>query len=232
MVSVPLLPEVASADVVLVRRHVLGGPSDHRVSGQISIGRSEAMRLRPDSAGLDGELVQAVARDAEDQHYYLIWLSCTFRASSAPVMTARLSVALRQEPAWGVPEPVVWSMDPLRASTPVTHRRTRRFGPNVKIPEIVGVDAATEHVWEFTSELCHIVAEGEGESQVEWTFTSTAATDLMGVHRLSLIARTSAQIACRAELALSATRREKWFGLVPYGAEIPPQVATIPLSGR
>lgn len=225
MGSVPLLPEVASANVVLVRRHVLGGPGDHRVSGQISIGRSEAMRLRPDSPGLDAELAQVLVRDTEEHHYYLVSLTCTFRADPVPVEKARLSVVLCQAPVPGVPEPVVWSMDPLRASTPVTHSRTLHIGPNAKLAPV-----GLERNETFTADLHHIMAEGEGESQVEWVFTKTEAVDLRGVHHLTLVARTSARVPCHADLALAATRWERRFGLVPYRAEIPPHVATIRLS--
>lgn len=225
MGSVPLLPEAASADVVLVRRHVLGGPGDHRVSGQVSIGRSEAMQLRPDRPGLDTDLAQMLARDAKEHHYYLVSLTCTFRADPMPVEKARLSVALRQAPVPGVPEPLVWSMDPLRASTPVTHSRTLQIGPNAKF---VPVGLKRDEL--FTADLHHIVAEGEGESQVEWVFTKTEAVNLVGVHRLTLVARTSARAPCHADLALAATRRERRFGLVAYRAEIPPRIGTIRLS--
>lgn len=228
MESVPLLPEVASADVILVRRRVLGGPGADRVSGQISIGRSDAMRLRPDSAGLAAELRQAVVRDADEFHYYRICLNCTIRAGSSSVVEARLSVALRQAAVRDVPDPVVWSMDPLRASTPLTNRRVIRVNPEAKI----ALGASAEYGREFTTELCHLFAVGEGESQVEWMFRATLANDLVGVHRLSLVARTSARVACRAELAMSATCRGKRFALIPYRAEIPPHVATIRLSGR
>lgn len=227
MGSLPLLPEVARADVVLVRRRVLGGPGDHQVSGQISIGRSEVMRLRPDSAGVDEELARMLARDDEKYHYHLVLLSCTFRTGSAPVVSARLSVALRRDHGDGVADAVVWSMDPLRASTPVIHRRTLHIGSNAKlVPEIVRLERGRE----FTADLHHIVAEGEGESQVEWVFTKTKAVDLVGVHHLTLVARTSTRVPCHADLALAATRRETRYGLVSYRAEIPPRIATIRLS--
>ncbi len=92
------------------------------MSGQISIGRSEALRLRPDSGGVDAELARMLARDEEKYHYHLVLLSCTFRTGSAPVVSARLSVALHRDHGDGVTDAVVWSMDPLRASTPVTDR--------------------------------------------------------------------------------------------------------------
>lgn len=109
MTAIPPPPEVADADLELVRRHVLGDPGDHRVSGQISLGRSEAVRLRPETAGLDPELVRALERDADAHHYYLIMLRCTFGAGTAPVVGARLSVALRQPAVRGADDPVVWS---------------------------------------------------------------------------------------------------------------------------
>ena len=130
--------------------------------GQISIGRSEAVRLGPHCAGLDAELAQALARDADEHHYYLVLLSCTFRSGSAPVVSARLSVALRQAHVNGVADPVVLSMGPLRASTPVTHRRTLRIDPNVKIvPELVGLGAGAERNREYAIDVRHVVAEGE-----------------------------------------------------------------------
>ena len=226
---IPPLPELVSADVDLIRRRVLGGPGDHLVSGQISIGRSEAVRLGPASPGLDAELARKLAQDDEQHHYYLVLLSCTFRAGSAPVVGARLSVALRQADVTGVREPVVWSMDPLRASTSVTYRRTLRIGPNVKI---LPIDTTIERTKEFPADKHYLVAEGEGESQVEWAFTATHTVDLVGVHHLSLVARTSARVSCRAELALAAIRQEKKFGLVPYRATIPTRIGTIRFAGR
>jgi hypothetical protein len=232
MTALPPPPEVADKDLELVRRHVLGGPGDHRVSGQISLGRSEAIRLRPETAGLDPELVRALERDADAHHYYLLMLRCTFRAGSAPVVSARLSVALRQAAVRGVADPVVWSMDPLRAATPINHRRVLRLSPNIKIlPAVSEFELASEHTQEYTSGLLHIVAQGEGESQVEWLFSRTRAVDLVGVHHLHLVARTSARAPCRAELALAATREEKRFGLVRYRAAIAPDLGTIPLAG-
>jgi hypothetical protein len=78
MGSIPLLPEVACGKVDLVRRRVLGGPGDYRVPGQISIGRSEAVRLTPDTVVLDAELARVLARDADEHDYYLVLLNCTF----------------------------------------------------------------------------------------------------------------------------------------------------------
>ncbi|WP_345608277.1 hypothetical protein [Pseudonocardia adelaidensis] len=223
---------VTDADLDLVRRRVLGGPGDHRVSGQISLGRSEAIRLGPETAGLDQDLARALERDADHHRYYMIMFRCTFRTGSAPVVSARLSVALRQASVRGVADPVVWSMDPLRAATPVNHRRMLRLSPNIKIlPETSEFGLAAEHSREYTSNLSHIVAQGEGESQVEWVFSKTEAVDLVGVYHLHLVARTSARVSCRAELALAATREEKRFGLVRYRAAIPAEHGAVPLAG-
>ena len=232
MGPIPLIPEVIDMDVDLIRRRVLGGPGAHRVSGQVSIGRSEAVRLKPDSAGLDADLAQALMRGIDEYHYYLVLLSCTFRADSAPVVSARLSVALRQASVRDTAEPVVWSMDPLRASTAINHRRTLRINPSVKIvPEAVGIDGSVERGSEFTTNEHHIVAEGEGEGQVDWVFTATRTNDLVGIHHLSMVVRTSPRALCHADLALAAARREKRFGLVPYRAQVPPHLGTIRLYG-
>lgn len=213
------LPKVTSADVDLVRRHVLGGPGEHRVRGQVSIGRSEAVLLSPDSPQPRVEPVRALARNDDKCRYYLVLLSCTFRTGPAPVVRARLSVALSQEASDGAAEPVVWSMDPLRASAPTAARRTVRIGVNLKF--------LTAEVIRETSDPDHVIAEGEGESQAEWVFNAPA---LAGVYHLSLVARMPAGASCQADLALAATRRETRFGVMPYRAEIPPHVATIRLS--
>jgi hypothetical protein len=218
--EVPQLSEVASADVDLVRRHVLGGPGDRRVSGQVSIGRSEAVLLRPGSPWLEAEPAKTLIRDEDKYLYHLVMITCTFRTGPEPVIRARLSVALSPEPNDGSGEPVVWAMDPLRTSAPATARRTVRIGVNLKF--------VTAEMTRETPGLDHVIAEGEGERQVEWAFVAPA---LAGVYRLSLVARTPVGSACRADLALAATRRETRLGVVPYRAEIPPRVATIRLTG-
>src|SRR5204862_5498239 len=101
------VPEVAEEDVVLVPQRVLGAQGDQPVSGQVSIGRSEPERLRPDSEGLDAALARAVAEDDDRHHYYRVWLTCTFHKHQDPVVEARLSVELRQAGYPGVRDPVV-----------------------------------------------------------------------------------------------------------------------------
>lgn len=223
----PPVAELTEVEVDLVRRRTLGGPGDHLVSGQVSLGRAEAVRLRRDTPGVSEELAVLIDAEAEDHHYYLVHLSCTFRAGDAPIVGAVLSVELLQARIAGVPDPLVWSMEPLRLATPMRRRRAVTLGPAGKF---VPVDSVVERVIEFETDVYHLVAQGEGESQVEWVFTATQAVDLVGVHHLRLVARTSARVACRADLALAAKRRERRLGLVPYRADIPAAVRTVRLS--
>lgn len=226
------VPKLAAVDVDLVRRRTLGGPGDMRVAGQIAIGRSEPKRLHPDSPEVGPELARQLEREAERHHYHLLMLSCTIRPAAAPVVRATFSVQLLQATVTGVPDPVVWSMDPLRRATPVKHRREISVGPSIKIiPEIVELGGTAGYTDEYTSQMWHVVGLGEGESQVEWVFTATPAVDLTGVHHLGLVAKTSARVSCRADLALAATRQEKKLGLVPYRAEIPPRLGTVRFNG-
>ncbi|HEV7974283.1 hypothetical protein [Amycolatopsis sp.] len=183
-----VLPELDEVDVDLVPRRTLGDAGGDRVAGQVSIGRAQAIRLYPDADGA-----------GDEDHYYLVSLSCTFRQGDAPVVSAVFSIELVQAEIIGVTSPVVWSMDPLRRATAVKHRRVVSVGPNLKIvPDVVEFDTSIEHSAEYTVDVNHLVAEGEGERQVDWTFTATKAVDLVGVHQLSLVARTSSRSAVHA----------------------------------
>lgn len=220
----PALPMAAEAEVLLVRRRVLGAPETPDAAGRISIGHSDAHLLEPGGTGVDDGLARMLARDGHRYRYHLVQLRCTFRDGAGPVVGARLSVALRSADSAEVSDAVVWSMDPLRASTPITDT----------VEATIGLDGrfAVKRTREIPKELVYLRAEGEGENPAEWVFDKTPAVALAGSHRLSLVTRTSAGGGWRAELALAATRQDKWLGLVPYRAQIPPRAGTIGLPPR
>jgi hypothetical protein len=225
MSSVPIVPDVVEADVLLVGRRVLGEDAgEPEVRGQVTIGRSDASLLRPGGVGIDDDLGPMLARDKGRYLYHLTMLGCTFRKETAPVISARLSVALLGEDGRRVSDAVVWSMAPLRASTPITEKLELTIGVNGKF--------GVKKTQDIPTDLVYLLAEGEGENPAEWMFAETKAVTLAGVHRLSIVTRTPADHACRVDLALAATRREKRLGLVPYRAEIPPRVRTIELPRR
>lgn len=225
MGSIPILPDAVEADVVLIGRRVLGqGTGEQEVAGQVSIGRSDALLLRPGGVGIDDDLGRMLARDKGRYLYHVAMLGCTFRRGSAPVVDARLSVALLGADGERVPDAVVWSMDPLRASTPITGKLALNIGVNGKF----GVSKTQD----IPLDLVYLLAQGEGENPAEWIFSETKAVSLAGVHRLSVVIRTPAERACRVDLALAATRREKRLGVVPYRAQIPPHVRAIELPHR
>jgi hypothetical protein len=225
MSSIPVLADVADVDVVLTGRRVLGEHAGElEVAGQVSIGRSDASLLRPGGVGIDDDLGRMLARDKGRYLYHVAMLSCTFRTNSERVVAARLSVALLGEDGARVPDAVVWSMDPLRASTPITAKLELNIGVNGKF--------GVKRTQDIPTDLVYLLAEGEGENPAEWLFAETRAVSLAGVHRLGVVTRTPADRACRIDLALAATRREKRLGLVPYRARIPSRVRTIELPRR
>jgi hypothetical protein len=235
MSSAVVALDITGQDVALVPRLVLGGKhADSRAVGKVTIGRSEALLLRPGQPGIDPYLATRLECDSGYSDYYLVQLSCTFWPFGTPIIRAAFEVALRQESDRGVPQPVVWSMDPLRLTTPVTRRRTVSIGSSVEIiPAVLPLTPKVERNTEFTSDMNYVVAAGEGESRAEWDFTATPAVDkLTGVHHLTFIARTPVRSRTEAHLALSAKRRERLGGLITYRADIPLSQRVLILSAH
>lgn len=227
MTTTITLPDLVEYDVDLELRRTLGGPpGEQRIPRRVTIGRSTA---RPVTE-IDPELFPDIG---QDDTFHAISLSCSFRPGDEPLVSAVFSVALDRTDGEAAPAPEVWSMDPLKLTTPMKYVRTRSLTPKLKIvPQVADVDATRGSQVEYTADDPYVVASGEGESMAEWYFRTTPAVELVGIHYLSLIVRTPGPIETTARIALQAKIRRRLGGLIQYRATLPPGRREILIPAR
>ncbi|MDQ3764041.1 MAG: hypothetical protein M3460_21310 [Actinomycetota bacterium] len=234
MTSIITLPELVEHDVDLEQRRTLGGPQGtQRIPHRVTIGRSEAQPLLQNHPDVDADLAALFSGPTSRHGFYVIHLSCSFRPGNDPLVSAVFSVALDRTDGATEPAPEVWSMDPLKLTTPIKYVRTRSLTPKLKIvPQVIDVDAAQGSQVEYSAEHYYVVASGEGEPTAEWYFRATPAVELVGIHHLSLIVRTPGSIGTKARIALQAKIRRRLGGLIQYNAKLPPGHREILIPAR
>lgn len=219
MTSIVELPEAVEHDAELVPTRNLGNANEGSLLRRVSIGLSEASLLTPGTRGVAPELAEWLNRDRTGVIYHVIHLSCNLRRAEEPIVEALLAIELS---APSPEPPIVWSMDPLKLATTVTHRNAVSLTPTATIiPELVGIEGGLERSTEYQTEEYYVVAAGEGEPSAEWFFRATRAVELVGVHRLVVITRTASTEPVTMQIALSAKVRRHFGGIIPYRAKLP-----------
>jgi hypothetical protein len=199
-----------------------------RLPNQVTIGRTEVVKLTSTSAGVTTELAGTLDNESKNKSYYALNLTCSFRPSAHEIIEGDMVVVLRRAKRKNKPPlPVAWSLDPLMRSTPVQYTRTRSLNVDVKfIPQAPSIGTTVSKSETSTQQNYYIVAVGEGESAAGWHFKKTKDVELVGIHHLSMIVQAPPRARCVGEIALRAKVKRPPIPIWYY-AVIAPSVGDI-----
>jgi hypothetical protein len=153
--------------------------------------------------------LQTFIRGSQDR-WVLAHMSIAFPdLERRPLKAATVQVNLRDEK--GKPTPIAFSILPLTSSTPI--EKTRKFSlmPNVQINGVVGISLGS--IGQETTEhgsRAYIIGGPELVPNPKWEFRPTAAQELVGSSRLSMILKAPADLRGLLSVDLRAMIRKNW----------------------
>lgn len=160
------------------------------LAGRVAFGGPLAVPVTSDYVTDDPVLRVFVEREAAHSVYHLVHMSVSFAGEPATPRLDSVVIELTMSSTGG-PEPVAWSMAPLRITDPVQIERGFRLGPNLKLQDLeVGVG---EFEWKASSSRSEIFLQAHRELRADpaWEFRRTAAMALYGSHRLIMVVRSA-----------------------------------------
>lgn len=225
--SVIAIPEIEVVETMLEAREVLAGDvsaEEATAPRRVSFGRADPIPLTPETAG--DALRERLVAD-EGHRYWVLAFTCSFTPDDDPVLESRLAIRLSLDGEGGVADaPVAALLDPERLATRRERTRTLSLGPKALAgPAEIGAEASQSSKVEI--EEAYVVATGKGQSVAQWFFRRQSAVALEGMHDLRMVVRSPASLPARAELKLTAKIRRRFAGIVPYSAQLPPDLRTV-----
>jgi len=220
------IPEIEVVETVLEAREVLGtdvGAQEATAPRRVSFGRADPIPLTPETAG--DALRERLVAD-EGHRYWVLAFTCSFTPDDEPVLESRLAIRLSLDGAGVADAPVAALLDPERLAIRRERTRTLSFGPKALAgPAEISAEASQSSKVEI--EEAYLVATGKGQSVAQWFFRRQPAIALEGMHDLRMVVRGPASLPARAELKLTAKIRRRFAGIVPYSAQLPPDLRTV-----
>lgn len=201
------------------------GPGDelpaeamHKLPKRLSTGEPVFRRIGEESA--DDIELHRFLEAAPDFEFYLGRLTCTLRQDDDnPFASAVIEVTLSTVEQ-DHPDPIAWSMDPLRLFDSVPGSRKISVSPSLTILG-VGLQGAAEAGSQRERKETVLEALYERESTPTWALYRTGSTPLRGGYRFDLVIRVPRNCTGLGRIAASATVQRKRFGLITYRAMLP-----------
>ncbi|GEM_PF-2190886 len=219
------LPAAPFHDIELVAVPRLGGGgAQERVSGRISLAPIVWPLSAEQAAARDAQWRDYLIAQSPHSDYSLLDLTCAFRpaADGDPFDDATVGILL-ESPGADV-APIAWSIAPKNRARPAKSR------PEVKITASLGVVQVGADVKPGEAgEEVYVVGMGERDSDPEWRFHATSGHVLIGDEPLTLMVKIPAGLPAYAHVSIAATIKQRRLGLIPYRAELPPELQTIDL---
>lgn len=220
------IPEIEIVETVLEARDVLGsdvGVEEATAPRRVSFGRTDPIPLTAETAG--DALRERLVAD-EGHRYWVLAFTCSFTPDDEPVLESRLAIRLSLDGDAVADVPIAALLDPERLASRRERTRTLSFGPKALAgPAEISAEASQSSKVEI--EEAYVVATGKGQSVAEWFFRRQPAVALEGMHDLRMVVRCPASLPARAELMLTAKIRRRFAGIVPYSAQLPPDLRTV-----
>jgi hypothetical protein len=204
VVSLPSLPEqgltLESSDPSRGAHEAARVPP---LTDRIALGGPVAVAVTPDYVADDPGLRAFVAGEAAHAVYYLVHLSVSFAAEPASPRLDSAALDLTLSGPADAPQPVAWSMSPLRVSDPVQLERRFSLGPELKLADVSVKLGELDRTVSRQREDIFLQAQGELRADPRWEFQHTPAARLYGSFRLIMVVRA----ATGQPTSLSATIR-------------------------
>lgn len=214
------LGEVVFHSIDLEPRIELGTTDTPILRDRLSIGEPIIFEISPDMVTED-ELREYLRSERASSKYSLLDLVVNVRPGDGEVFSD-LGVGVRlsgSDPSR--PEPIAWSLSPMRLSTFVPVRRT--VGLTVKAGL---VEPKIEHQSEQTYQEDLVVAFGKRESNFEWHFKGDRQRPLVGAYQMQAVIKSPAGCDFQMQIVVAATvqRSRLNFRAHRYRAVLPPSV--------
>ncbi len=218
------LDKVTFYDVDLQPRVELGAADVAILSGRLSVGEPLLFAISPDLVTDDDVLREYLRAEAASSTYLLLDLVISVRPGDGELFDG-LGVGVRLhggDPAQ--PEPIAWSLSPMRSSDPVPVRRT--VGLTVKAGL---VEPKFEQQSEQTRQDDFVVAFGKRESSFEWRYRGSRQRPLVGTYQMQAVVKSPADVDVHANIVVAATVQLPRLGLNArrYRAVLPPRLHTV-----
>ncbi|GAA0635067.1 hypothetical protein GCM10010174_65860 [Kutzneria viridogrisea] len=216
------LPPQEMIGVELVPRQVMHGARRDRLVGRVSLGVPHVKALDSDALA---DLGLRHHEGGEDRAYCLLAFAVNFAVNHPdPVLDATVGVVLRNDTAPGS-APVARSLDPLRLAR--ARARTSTIGISAKLGIVE--PQVSRGVTDSGGEP-FLIADGLGSHEPAWSFRANHHQDLVGPYQLLMVVESPRGAKTSALLALAATVRHSVLGVISYRAEVPPDLALVPLT--
>jgi hypothetical protein len=219
-----LLGDVTFYDVDLQPRVELGAADAVILPGRLSIGEPIMFAISPELASEDNSLREYLRAEAAASTYFVLDLVVTARPDNGEAFSELgLGVRLRGgDPAQ--PEPIAWSLSPMRSSSLIPVRRT--VGLTVKAGL---VEPKIEQQSEQNREDNFVVAFGMRESNFEWRYRGSRQHPLDGTYQMQAVIKSPAGVDLLAEIVVGATVQisRPFLNTRQYRAALPPRLQAV-----
>ncbi|MEU1387961.1 MULTISPECIES: hypothetical protein [unclassified Nonomuraea] len=223
----PDATDVFDVDLVLDRR--LGGiAADPRLAGRVSIGAPYVRKLTADTPELDSAARAFIAEHQDRYDFHWLAIVCTFREGTAGAPFTKAAVGMRFESPDAAPaeQPIAWSLAPKLQAYP---RRARDWRVTLTA-NLSFVESSVEYAPGPPPQDVFLAGYGERDPDPEWRLEAVAGQPLAGDQPLTVTIRAAAGRPVTADIRVTATIRHHRLGLIPYRAELPAALETIPIS--
>jgi hypothetical protein len=158
------------------------------LGGRITLGGPYAVAVTADYVADDRDLRAFVENEAAHRVYHIVHMSVSFAGEPARPRLHRAAIEIRLS-GTAAPEPVAWSMSPLRVTDSVQVERSFRLGPELKLHdvEVSGAEVEQKESWQRTQVF--LQAQRVLRSDPAWEFTRTKTMSMYGSYRLIMVVR-------------------------------------------
>ncbi len=186
------LPEPQFEELTLVNVDSLRGkgPGELEVTpleGRVAVGGPHGFKITAERVAADPALTKFIDGSADRYDYYFVHMAVSFSVLQSPrIRTAGVQLTLTSVP--GTPEPFALSIDPLSEDYTVKVEGKTRIVPSVKVLDQVELSLG-DYEKAVSYDRTERVVRGVGLDgpQPGWEFTSTAAQELEGSYRLTMV---------------------------------------------
>lgn len=208
--------------VVLRETSVVMGKADRLdiLEGRVSLGMPISFRLDDPALLAEYERLHAYSEQASDVLFYYFQVDVGFaKVESDPFANAAIEVSL-SDPEGGYAVARSLSPDRLMSASPLTQSTT--ITSDLKFARI---ERRNEHQQSTTT----LIVVGEGTPHATWTITRVGDAHIEGTYSLRLIAECQSP-RTQALISVSSVIRRRRIGIVPYQAQLPPDLMVHPLT--
>jgi hypothetical protein len=200
-----------------------------RISSLVSVSAPVVGPLDIDKAARNYPHLSAYLQQRRHTHELkTLSIACSFASRSHPLLRAAIVISLTRDDQATDHTPIAWCLQPDRVDKPVRTLPTK-LSFDIAVPPKAKVEVGPAQE-DPNRERYVILAHGEGTATPEWLFRRMSKHDFDGTHWLGMIVLLPRKTPVTADIALTATIRDKKLGVIPCSADLPQLVNPFPLT--